>query len=211
MTPRFYANDFVNHWLPEAQVERPAVDCSTCSLADERPESRERWRKWKCCTFQPFVANFLAGSVREIDRALRESISWQPLGLIPHAGFRARYESTAEDQRGSSLICAFYDESTRSCRDWRNRPAECSTFFCKTENYPRESLSRQLSRLESSVAQMALAEFGFTSAEISEQIDFLNDPTRPEPVYEIDFVRDLYRRASLWARELTRDEVLSWK
>lgn len=58
---------------------------------------------------------------------------------------------------------------------------------------------------------MALAEFGFTSAEISEQIDFLNDPTRPEPVYEIDFVRDLYRRASLWARELTRDEVLSWK
>lgn len=210
MPSPFYANEFVSLWLPGDDLKRPDVDCASCTLARERPASSERWRKYKCCTFQPYVANFLMGSMPESEWPGREWLSWQPLGLVPRRGYRAEYEATPEDERGPSLLCAFFSEATRSCRVWRHRPAECSTFFCKTTNYPHERLSTSLSRIESAVAQMALTEFGFTNDEIAEQLEFKNDPSKPEPEFEFDFVREIYRRSANWAKTLNPAEILSW-
>src|SRR6185312_8190070 len=112
-------NVVLNRWLEDRPDLVPALDCAACTLALERPSFASRWRSYKCCTFQPFVANFLAGAMLEAglealaihpDKALR-----QPLGVIPTAGFRELYLTTPEDLRGKEHLCSYFDKTYRRC------------------------------------------------------------------------------------------------
>jgi hypothetical protein len=189
-------NPILARWLSPDSVETAVLDCSSCS------------RALKCCDFQPFVANFLLGAMLSAGRGLPEAgadFSYQPLGLVPSASFRARHAATPEFERGEDLLCAFYDRASRQCAVWSARPGECSTYLCTPPSEARTRFSERSFAVETGLSQMALALQGFSPREISEQIDFLNTPEGG--IEAAGDVFEIYRRSWVWAQGLSAKEV----
>src|SRR4051812_27801212 len=87
-------------WFKDARVKpfplAPSLNCSDCSRANHAVSAveAERWRKWKCCTFQPFVPNYLIGSMLESKPLAKTSNGvLSPLGLCPTSDYRTRFFS----------------------------------------------------------------------------------------------------------------------
>lgn len=154
-------------------------------------------RAFKCCDFQPFVANFLCGAVLADGGALPfdERVVGLGLGLCASAGFRARH---------GSELCAF--NVGGACSIWSRRPGECSVYLCTPAPEARTRLSEDAFRIETAVAQMALVELGFTPSEIAAEIDFLNEPGEPLPRTRTRLL-EIYRAAWEWASRLEAADV----
>lgn len=142
----------------------------------------DRWRQFKCCTFQPFVPNFTLGALLE-DQAFSAPFTigggehfWQPLGLVPGWQFRQRHQRTPDHHRGADLVCDFYDLSSRACRIWEYRPSECRGFFCPSPSPEWTAHTQTAFDLEVRLAQQALLEAGFNLSDIHRQVDALNEP-----------------------------------
>lgn len=213
--PRSLVNPITARWL-EASVDlAPSVDCTKCSLATVRPEYGARWRDYKCCTFQPFVANYVCGAMLEaglkpLDIAPSKAVL-QPIGVVATAGFRALYMATDEDLRGEEHLCSYYDQSLRQCRVWEFRPAECSLFYCTTDSAreKRDELSHRAFALESNMAQMALIELGYNPHLVDAQVIELNDPDPALASLSVREASELYRACWSWVQALSPDEVHS--
>lgn len=181
----------------------PKVDCMQCSMAETDPAHETRWLKYKCCTFQPFFANFYLGAMLEagLDLPINGNVKVQPIGIFASSAYRKRRDKIEDPKRGASELCSAYDGGL--CRMWRFRPGECSTFFCSGMT-ARHSIEAY--KVESAVAQMALAHLGFTDDELSEQVDWLETGgglSVPPP-------KELYLESWKWAQKLDGVEVRSW-
>ena len=183
-------------------VEAALLDCQGCSLP------------YKCCGFQPFVANFLLGAILERQGALPEAeggFSWQALGLVPSARFRVQH---AEMERTKvfdpGLVCGFFDRAKRACSIWEFRPGECSSYLCSPPSETRQKLSESAFSLEIAVSQMALVQLGFDGTQIRAEIDNLNHPERGILESPGKDIFEIYRQAWHWARHLEAEEVQSW-
>lgn len=206
-------NRVLKRWLTIEDGLAPQVDCEACTLSRLRPEVAERWARYKCCTFQPFVANFYCGAMLEAGRTNLDLDSkralLQPLGVVASASFRDLYESTPEDERGDAHLCSFYGREHRRCGVWEFRPAECSLYFCGSTSERRETWTRRAFELEIAIAQMALVHLGLSAREIALQVDHLNTP--PADLQNSRDVTDLYRGAWAWAQHLSEEEISSWQ
>jgi len=111
--------------LKEISVRETAVDCQKCSA------------EWKCCTYRPFIANFLVGRALENFAFTDELMSeWDFLitGLAPGMKYRRHFFKKGKWGFGTdaTLLCSFYEKRSGGCRIWEARPAVCRTFFCKS-------------------------------------------------------------------------------
>lgn len=181
--------------------EKSALDCQGCA------------RPGKCCDFQPFVANFLLGAWLEGGGDLNkfynaEAISLQPLGMIAAASFRKRHLELAQESRGKYLTCTFFDRTQNQCSIWSYRPGECSTYLCSAENPGRTKLSEQSFKLETALAQMALAHLGYSHHHIARQIDHLNDPL--EEMVSVKNAVEIYLESWNWVKTVKSADVAGW-
>jgi hypothetical protein len=187
--------------------------CTRSKRALDQDEE-SRWQKWKCCTFQPFVANYLIGAMLETkpipptDQAVLS-----PIGLCPSAEYRSRFFAKADEKRGEELICSFFDRERHVCTQWQNRPSECATYFCQESAF-FHARSQDLFDWEMAVAQMALVEHGFEPKEIEDIVLSMDSGDekngqrnwRDRLGNEMEFYRSCWQ----WARERTGSEILSW-
>jgi hypothetical protein len=209
-------NSLLARWLVIENVTVPAVDCDVCTLSVQRSAVRERWHRYKCCTFQPFVSNFAAGAMLEAGleplRLDPAKAVLRPLGVLPIKAFRELYSQTSEDTRGEDHLCSYFDRERRHCGIWRFRPGECSTHFCNTgeRTATLEALSHQAFTLETAVAQMALVHLGFSGEEVACEVDGLNAPPGDMRGLDARIAAEIYRASWEWARGLDREEVFSW-
>lgn len=204
-----WLNTILAQWLKAPLLARPSVDCGRCSKSDSssRPE---RWREFKCCTFQPFVPNFALGKFLKDGGklpSLKFDHLWQPLGLLPGLDYRKRYETTPEDDRGENLLCQFYEN--RRCTIWAVRPTECATHFCVKTGSEALELAVQSYALETGVAQLVLDELGYDAEAISQQIDWLNGEQKPLRGLDAAEAAALYRKAWDTALKFPRERVLN--
>lgn len=177
-------NSILARWL-NPEPERADVDCTACAKA------------FKCCDFQPFVANFLCGAVLADGGTLpfSEKVQGLALGLCASAGFRARH---------GTEFCSF--NLGGACSIWSRRPGECSVYLCTPAPAARTRRSEDAFRVETAVAQMALVELGFTPREIAAEIDFLNEPGEPLARSRARLL-EVYRAAWEWASRLEAADV----
>jgi Fe-S-cluster containining protein len=109
--------------LTEISQKEYAVDCAKCTDL------------YKCCTYKPFIANFLVG---EIGDALRDfdlkDWDFTICGISPSLDYRKRFKGKSGWGFGTdaTLLCSFYNKKTGGCNVWENRPGVCRTFFCKS-------------------------------------------------------------------------------
>jgi len=209
-------------WFREATLRPypipPKLDCKSCtrSKSAQSPEEKRRWQNWKCCTFQPFVPNYLLGSMLEtkpLPKNDRNQFALSALGLCPTAEYRGRFFAKADEQRGEDLICAFYDREHNTCGNWKNRPSECANYFCESTSFFR-SRSQDLFDWEMAVAQMALVEHGFNAEEIENLMGWMdwNDEETLHQSWahyrgkEVEFFESCWR----WAQTLKARDIRSW-
>lgn len=214
--PRSLLNSITARWLEAPESLAPPVNCHSCSLADARPAHKARWRNYKCCTFQPFVANFICGAMLEaglapLDIASHKAVL-QPLGVMATQSFRELYLNTDEDLRGEEHLCSYYNKEERNCRIWEFRPGECSLFFCTEDpgQKKRDELTEKVFVLESNVAQMALAHLGYGKHAIEAQVIELNDPDSDLGTLTRKSAEELYRASWEWLKTVKQEEILSW-
>jgi hypothetical protein len=206
-------NSVLARWLDQGDLDLAAskLNCDLCSKAGRAGLSgteRARWQLYKCCTFQPFVANFLlgahlaSGGQLPVPRGPESGFHLTPLGLFASQDFKRRHQATADEERGADLLCAFYRDG--KCGIFAFRPGECSTYFCTG---PDQLLSEQSFAVEVAVAQLALFEQGFSEAQVGQQIDLLNEPEREIQTLAMVDLEALYRRAWSYASTLRRKDV----
>lgn len=194
----------------------PKVDCDVCTLSVERPAVAARWSRFKCCTFQPFVANFYCGahlaSGGRLQGVASANARLQALGVVASKGYRDFYPLTPDDERGEDHLCAFYQRSERRCGIWNFRPGECSLHFCGADakRELRAQWAEKVFAVESAVAQMALVQLGFSPRALATQVECLNALDRDEPDLSVAQAEDLYRGAWNWAETLEAEQVLEW-
>lgn len=202
-------NPVLARWLDLREGEVPTdLDCVGCSRALAEPQWASRWRDYKCCAFQPYVANFLCGAWLEAGIPLVERFdryALRPLGLIPLHAFRVKCDSVPDEQRTAEHLCSFYAEGR--CSIWNFRPGECSTYFCTKR---LGTASERAFQLESGLAQMALAHLGFSAREIAEEVDALNAPPANLRSLTLTEAREIFLACWGFAKTQTRNDVASW-
>ncbi len=123
-------------------------DCAMCDKGEPSPVPMEYFKQdLKCCTYHPYLPNFLIGSVfADLDPELEEGrrrlrakiaarISVTPRWIAPPR----KYSHLLEASRGNGFfgrsrvaLCPFFDaENGGRCTVWRYRDNICSTYFCK--------------------------------------------------------------------------------
>jgi Fe-S-cluster containining protein len=140
LLPPFFARDAIREEKATCQ------SCAMCAPAGATSDGMTYFRPdTKCCTYQPFLPNFLVGGVLRDDnpalaegaRRVRERIA-RRIGVTPRwLGPGRKYSLLLEASRptafgrSTALRCSFYEPQGGLCTIWKHRDAACSTFFCK--------------------------------------------------------------------------------
>jgi hypothetical protein len=150
-----YLPEFYHPFLPDFfEEEIPAesfTDCANCPMICSNREelgtdaSRPFGPDTKCCTFTPYIPNYLAGallsdsdsSLTEGKNRLREIIKCRkgifPHGVYPTKKYSILYEHGKMHGFGKSIAlkCPYFIPGKYNCSVWKYREAICSTWFCK--------------------------------------------------------------------------------
>lgn len=112
--------------LSRLSIPELAVDCARCTDL------------FKCCTYRPFIANFLAGQIGEqLNQFDLHEWDFTICGLSPNLQYRKQFKGKSGWGFGTeeSLLCSFYNRGNGGCHIWQNRPGVCRTFFCKSSYF----------------------------------------------------------------------------
>jgi len=177
--------------LPEEILALPILETkATCDSCIEVPRYAA---DLKCCTFHPFLPNYLVGQILKDQKAhptfvletLKHKISQRqyvvPLGVMAPIRYQVEFNTNREQGFGqrSDWLCPYYDRKFNRCGIWRNRGSVCTTFFCQSskgkrgQDFWKEALN-YLSYVEMALAEETLVYLDFSPRQISEQLDFLN-------------------------------------
>lgn len=189
--PRFYEN-LLPRGLLNLELEEKKATCENCAMSRPRHRGRVHYRPdLKCCTFHPFLPNFLVGAVlsdpslltgAEVLRAkIRRREYALPLGMLAPVRYQMEFKARREGDFGQreDWLCPYYDREKNNCRVWRYRGVVCTTYFCKS-SYGKagmhfwEGASDYLSYVEMALAEEALVNLDFSPRQVNQQIAYLN-------------------------------------
>lgn len=189
--PSFYSGILPGKILNVALDERKAT-CDSCAMA--RPKNRAKIHykpELKCCTFHPFLPNFLVGAILLDDslkagaEVLREKIRRReyalPIGMVAPVRYQMNFKERLENEFGQreDLLCPYFNKENNNCNVWRYRGVVCTTFFCKS-SYGKTGLqfwdrtSDYLSYVEMALMEEALVHLDFSPRQTNHLIEYLN-------------------------------------
>jgi hypothetical protein len=177
--------------LPEAVINLQIVETkATCDSCLEVPRYKEHL---KCCTFHPFLPNYLVGQILRdeqkkttfVSEVLQHKISKRhyalPLGVLAPVRYQVEFNSLKSKLFGQKeeWLCPYYDRTWDRCGIWRNRGSVCTSFYCQSSkgrrggNFWKLSLD-YLSYVEMVLAEEALVQLDFSPRQISDLLKDLN-------------------------------------
>lgn len=186
--PRIYTQILPKRWLEVSILETKAT-CDDCAMSPKYSKNL------KCCTFEPYLPNYIVGEIfanedryPEICQKLRDRIQRcefvLPLGIVPHFKFQIEFNNRKSTDFGnrSDWICPYYDTSAERCHIWRLRGAVCTSFYCKSDHGQKglkywDQVKDYLSLVEMTLAEELLVDRGFSPRQISEQLGYFNKKT----------------------------------
>lgn len=197
--------------LTEISVQESAVNCAKCSDL------------YKCCTYRPFFANFLAGQIGDklTSFDLRE---WDLTicGISPSLEYRKRFKGKSGWGFGTdaTLLCTFYNKGTGGCNVWENRPGVCRTFFCKSSYFEGgqaywKSAEELTWMTEWILTEDFLIEEGWTPEEIAEVKAYLHEGAIEKNARcpadakfdSLEKAIEFYKRAALHVESLSSEYI----
>lgn len=170
-------------WMSDI-VETKAT-CNACNWKEYDP-------KLKCCTYEPFLPNFLVGAalINETTSAsalesLNAKISKRefalPIGMVASPRFQVRFNHREPEEFGNreDWICPYYNKEQQNCGIWKNRGAVCTTYFCQSSYGVMgmefwKQMSDYLTYVEMALMEESLVYLDFSPRQISECLGYLN-------------------------------------
>ena len=196
--PQIYQNLLPKEFLGLKAAEKKA-SCSNCYM--RRPQEKRPFEpSTKCCTYYPFVPNYLVGGMlaenSEAGQRMRTLIldrQWiLPIGVVAPPSYQVKFQNKHMDDFGRDvdLVCPFYKSLSGQCGIWQWRDSQCSTYFCAYDNEktgPQFWLSIQqfLYEVEMLLSQECMLQKGFALKEIEENLKwiFIEQGTVPVKPY----------------------------
>lgn len=178
-------------FIPSPILDLPIQEIlATCDRCVQVPRYKENL---KCCTFEPFLPNFLVGEIIKaeqgspsfISSVLQHKISTFkeaiPLGVLPSLDFRLEFKKLGKGEEfgnRESWLCPYFNGVSSSCGIWRSRGSVCTSFFCissKGEMGQKfwTKLGDYFHLIEMGLAQRALVEMGFGPRSMQAQLSYL--------------------------------------
>ncbi len=206
--------NYYHYLLTQISVRESAVDCSRCDL------------DLKCCTYRPFIANFLVGGFAHADffnEELKNEWDFLIVGLSPNMKYRKYFSKKGKWGFGTdaTLLCSFYNKSTGGCRIWNSRAAVCRTFFCKssyqeTGAYYWKKAEEFTWQLEWALLEDFLHHKGWTLEEVAQIKKYLEEEGKiatealpPEFLLkDVAEAQRFYSEARAYVQALKEDQVL---
>ena len=189
--PQIYSNLLPREILEFAPQETKAT-CETCAMARPRNKEKIHYREdLKCCTFHPFIPNFMVGALfnessstkaHEIFRGKIERREYAlPIGMVAPVKYQAEFNNREEHEFGQreDWLCPYYNKENQNCNVWRNRGVVCTTFFCKS-SYGKtgedfwEKLNNYLWYVELALLEEALVMLDFSPRQVMTLLDYHN-------------------------------------
>lgn len=182
---------FYSQILPDEVLGLPIEELkATCDACIEVPKYKE---DLKCCTFHPFLPNYLVGQILVdqkrtqtfVSEVMKHKISKReyalPLGIVAPISYQVEFNKDRHEHFGTiqDWLCPYYDQDQNRCGIWRNRGSVCTTFYCKSskgakgKKFWKEALD-YLSYVEMALAEEALVYLDFSPRQISDQLEFIN-------------------------------------
>jgi Fe-S-cluster containining protein len=214
MLPDIYTDILPEDFLALAPNETKAT-CNACYKATKQAPPPHYDARLKCCTFYPFIPNYLVGAIlagpdsdgkAKVRELIRERRFALPIGLCAPPNYQWRFNATRSEGfgRDSDLLCPFYETKTGHCGIWRQRGHECATFFCVSSygaNGERfwSDVREGLHYTEMHISQEAMIFKGFDHQEISLNLEFIR---RPDDDRDRRATLDAVDWSKLWAHHL---------
>lgn len=187
--------DFVSQDLVSLKYFEANLDCGKCAFKSYSPSV-------KCCTFEPFVPNFIVGDLEL--RSGRNSLEL-PLGILPKPQFQVEFKAQKSEKfgRNEDWLCSSYDPENQKCRIWHHRGSTCVSFYCQSEKGGVgikfwDIVSDLLSAIEVHWAMELLRRLDFGEDIIERQVEYL----------DFDEGLLLVEPKELWGRFLGREREL---
>lgn len=187
-----------HHLLPReilaANVVETLATCGDCAMTKEKQGRKKPVYQadLKCCTYEPFMPNYLLGAILKADDSnapgasiIREKIKNRnyslPIGMTASLAYQVQFNHREPQDFGQrrDWLCSYYNKETNNCGVWRNRGAVCTTFFCKS-NFGKkglqfwQKLNDYLNYTEMALMEEALVHLDFSPRQVSDLLVYLN-------------------------------------
>lgn len=181
--------------LLAADLHESKATCDDCAMTRERRGARARITyqgHLKCCTFEPFLPNFLVGALLleeerfpyGVDR-IRHKIATRegalPIGLVPRLAFQVEFNSREPGDFGQreDWLCPYYHKDSQNCGVWKYRGAVCTTFYCQSDTGRAGQrlwvkVSDYLSEAEIALTEEVAGLLGFSPSQVSDCLEYVN-------------------------------------
>jgi len=158
-------------------MEKETINCENCPTHNPT---------LKCCTFYPFLPNYLVGAVLKSElpgrgvvyQLLKEKKYTLPIGIVAPPAYQKLFYDTQKEGFGESkdLLCPFYDKINNNCGVWEYRSSECSTYFCdalltKDTRKMWKDLRSKLYKKELAFSQDVMLHSGYSNNEIQDNLN----------------------------------------
>ncbi|WP_413293895.1 hypothetical protein ACLSU7_02175 [Bdellovibrio sp. HCB185ZH] len=174
------------------EPQEKKATCDTCAMSRPREKGKIHYREdLKCCTFHPFIPNFMVGALlsdpnaTEAHRIFRAKIANReyslPIGMVAPVKYQVAFNNREEGDFGQreDWLCPYYNKEKSNCNVWRNRGVVCTTFFCKSSYGDRgidfwEHLNNYLWYVELALLEEALVMLDFSPRQTMTLLDYHN-------------------------------------
>lgn len=189
--PQVYGNLLPKDILQFEPQEFKAT-CDNCLMSQDTTKSKIKYKAdLKCCTFHPFVPNYMVGATfldesmsagQAVFRGKIERREYAlPIGMVAPVKFQVEFNNRTEGEFGNrqDWLCPYYDRQKNNCQVWRNRGVVCTTFYCES-SYGKlginfwEKLNNYLWYIELALLEEALAMLDFSPRQVMELLDYHN-------------------------------------
>jgi len=180
--PAIY-NNFFPDFISQTEWTEKKATCHDCA-------NFPKYKKdLKCCTYEPFVANYLAGEILE-NKSLGAKVILSkisnynfvlPLGIVPSIGFQMKFNHRKSNDFGNKRewLCPYYNTDNNNCSIWQSRSSICSTYFCKSDKGRQglglwKKVEEFLTYSETALAEECMVQMGYSPKHMDRCLDFIN-------------------------------------
>lgn len=185
--PELYQKILPTDVLQISIVETKA-QCGQCNKAQPRTAENGSYKEHlKCCTFEPFLPNYLVGAILKSSlfgkKALVEKIKQKkcslPIGVrVPWVFQKELHENPTDFGNREDWLCSYYDRTLNQCGIWKYRGSVCTSFYCQS-SYQEKGIefwrlfAEYMNLVEMGLAQEVLVHMDFSSRQIDQMLGAL--------------------------------------